>query len=640
MTITDIKDRYDSFQKHAVKAIIKDFQKKINGRYLLVIPTGGGKTYTAVKSVCALFDSNVLSVNKHKVLWVAHRKELIDQARTTFESYIDESSSSASLDENINVVMISQVKKLLAEDETIKLVVIDEAHHAAAVSYQPIFDKVDVGILGLTATPSRHDGKPLEFERESFSIGFPDLIKKQIILKPKVHTINSDDNDIESFDNDELEKLNNDARNTRIINEIQSKTDSYKKIIIFVGTKKHAEDLYEILINSSLNNGNYQSISYIVGDKNSRNQDREDFISEEKSFKRSILVNVQMLTEGYDDPSVNTVIMATPTKSKLYYMQAMGRAVRIDPENQLKKAYVVEVVEKLPNIRYRIDNRWLYSDISDALEPDVIDVSYSSETIFTNQIEELFSEYNVPQKYQKIPEYDEDTRYSMLLFKQYINENSYIHYPIILDNNNRTRIANMFNFISERMALFRKKETNCEAVFNMIGGDILNLISAKAERRLIYDGMENSCATLQNESDEDIPAYIKNGYPWIKFVSLQFIGTEDEIADDLSEFIKDFINKEDILDLLKTKNYESGSILIRLPLPLGSFIGEIVTEIEYDKIDNVIMKLTELKSNSSMVDHRFSVDQIIGNARIPIEIKSRHSLVLIARESVDYSYKL
>ena len=106
MSMADLKERYDSFQKNAVQAIVRDFSKKSNGRYLLVIPTGGGKTYTAVKSICQLFNQNILNPDRHKVLWTAHRVELLTQAKDTFEEFISQSEASCSLEENITLSMI------------------------------------------------------------------------------------------------------------------------------------------------------------------------------------------------------------------------------------------------------------------------------------------------------------------------------------------------------------------------------------------------------------------------------------------------------------------------------------------------------------------------------------------------------
>ena len=106
-------------------------------------------------------------------------------------------------------------------------------------------------------------------------------------------------------------------------------------------------------------------------------------------------MNVDVLTEGYDDPSVNTIVMARPTRSKLVYMQAMGRAIRHDPNNDAKTAYVIEIEDTLPNIRYRIDNRWLYAEISDALEPAVEDREYADVNGLNELLKGIYEQYGV-----------------------------------------------------------------------------------------------------------------------------------------------------------------------------------------------------------------------------------------------------
>lgn len=534
MSITDIKERYDSFQRVAVKAISKDFSKKINGRFLLVIPTGGGKTYTAVKAICSIFDEGILDPKKDKVFWTAHRDELKTQAIETFEKFLNENDTNVTFDKNIIVEMLSQSSKILDADKAVKLVVIDEAHHSAAKSYQPLFDKKSLGILGLTATPSRHDGLPLSYEKESFSIGFPDLVKKGIILKPEIETVKGETYDITDIGKDaDLEQLDNEIRNKKIINSLINNVEKFTKVIIYVGTTSHAKNLYERIMKSELVKY-YVSISYVLGGGvNSRCQDRKDYIDQEKKYKRSIIINVQVLTEGYDDPSVNTVVMATPSKSKLYYMQSIGRAIRCDPQDSLKKAYVVEIVDDLPNIRYRIDNRWLYSDISDALEPSVDDRTYTSGDNLIEVLKEIYLDLRVPGELQVFPEYDVDNRYSLLLFNVYFNENDYRYFPLLIDNDNRTSVSNVYNFISERLAYsgYGKKEINYLQFFKMVGSFSKTLGLDDKKKKMIIDAMENASRFVIDEGDID--EWIQKGKPWIRYVSFTLREPDDDLSDEI-----------------------------------------------------------------------------------------------------------
>ena len=640
MSIANISDRYDAFQKVAVKAICKDFSKKSDGRFLLVIPTGGGKTYTAIKAICSMFDEGILDIHKDKVFWTAHRDELKNQAIKTFKKFLNANDTKVTLDSNIIIEMLSQSSKIINTDSAIKLVVIDEAHHSAAKSYQPLFDKKSLGILGLTATPSRHDGMPLSYEKESFSIGFPDLVKKGIILKPEIETIKGDAYDISDISNDtDLDQLDNEIRNKKIIKTLINNVEKFTKIIIYVGTKDHAVNLYDKIMKSELVN-NYDSISYVLGGgANSRNQSRKDYFDEEEEYKRSIIINVQVLTEGYDDPAVNTVVMATPSKSKLYYMQSIGRAIRCDPHDSLKKAYVVEIDDKLPNIRYRIDNRWLYSDISDALEPSVNDRTYTSGENLAETLKEIYLELRVPDEFQLFPKYDADNRYSLLLFNVYFNEDDYKYFPLLIDNNNRTEVRNVYNFISERLAYsgYGKKEINYQQFFNMVGGSADTLGLDDAKKKMIIGAMENASKFVVDE--DDISDWLKKGKSWIKYVSFTLREPDNVLSDEMLDFVKDMINKESIIESLLAKNYQQGDILIRLPLPLNNYIGKIINKLEFDKVNEIVEKLIELKS-CKVQDHRSQVDEIIGKSSLPIEIREAASLIIIARESLDFSIAL
>jgi superfamily II DNA or RNA helicase len=637
MSEVSVQDRYDQFQEPAVSNIVSDFTKKPCGRFLLVIPTAGGKTFTGVKAINRLYETGVLNPAQDRVLWTAHRTELIGQAKDAFKKFADTYPEKQNYVDNVDFSMVGGVDKLFLAQTNIKLAVIDEAHHAALknVTYRPLFTREQLGILGLTATPSRHDGEPLEFERESFSIGFPDLVKKGIVLKPEVRKVEGGSFDFTDLDDEvSLEQLNNEDRNKKIITEIGKHTDEYKKVIIYVGTVNHAKSLYEQLRNSGLKE-NYESISFITGNENSRNQERDVFIKEEKAFKRSILVNVTVLSEGYDDPSVNTVVMATPSRSKLYYMQAMGRAIRFDPNDPLKKAFCLEIEDSLPNIRYRIDNRWLFSDVSDALEPAVVDEQYGSSEEFEAALKRLYDRYEVPAEQRQYPTYDKDQRFSLLLFKRYLAPGKFVHFPIAISNDNRLQVTNMFNFLAERMESFRKRGIVSEAAFRMVGATAFDLLDDENKRRWVYDSMKSA---VPEESLQEPDAHSKAGYPWITFGALHFY--QPAFPDGLLDFVRDMVNREDILNSIKSRDFEEGSYLLRLPLPLKSTIGKIVTSFEFSAVDDIVQRLKKIRMEQGEKDHRADVYKVLAESVIPIEQAHVDSLVPIGRSDDPYSFRL
>lgn len=634
-----LKEKYDSFQKPAVKAIVKDFTKNFTGRFLLVIPTGGGKTFTAVKSVCALFDSGKLKVSDDKVLWVAHRTELLTQAKETFEKFLINNKSLIDLDKNIAFAMVPGQKKLkdLMAEKNIKLAVIDEAHHSAATSYQIIMSNTNIGVLGLTATPSRHDGEPLEFEHESYSVGFPDLIRKGLILKPHIRKIKTGASyTIGDLDKEGMEALNNGNRNSCIANEIKNNLEDYRKVIIFVGTNNHAEVLCNQLRKIEDIANCYESIDYIHSGRFSNEADRKSFIGHQQSLGRSIIVNVQMLTEGYDDSKINTVIMAAPSKSKLYYMQAVGRAIRMNENDLLKKAYVVEIEEKLPNIQYRIDNRWLFSDISDAIEPDVLDFIYSNEQEFEDRFVEMYEKYNVEQSLRTIPKYDEDQRYSLLIFREFKKGGDFSSLPLVMTRESRIKIRQMFNYISERISKYYERGIHTTQAFVSQAAKEAEL--TPVEQVIVYDAMRNAYE-MTYQKDEDIISFVKAGSPWVSFVSIRYEEKEQDIDPDIIDFLEEVINREELVRVIRAREYEPSSVLLRIPLPLRGYVGMIVLGCESELIDDLVRSLREIKIKDAY-DHSDDVARIIGEGNLPIQNKYVGGLMIVARDELNYLMKL
>jgi hypothetical protein len=392
--------------------------------------------------------------------------------------------------------------------------------------------------------------------------------------------------------------------------------------------------LYDLIKNSPLAQC-YQSVSYILGNANSRKQDRDAFIEQEKEYERSILVNVAVLTEGYDDPKVNTVVMATPSQSKLYYMQAMGRGIRLNPADPLKKAFCVEVDDDLPNIRYRIDNRWLFSDVSDDLEPAVVDIEYGTETQFKDSLENLFEQFCVPTDQRHTPTYDINQRYSVLLFKRYLAPENYVHFPLVITNDNRLQIGNFFNFLSARMQRFKSQSVSVNAAFSMVSLYTSTLLANPTQRRWIYEAMKSAAP---NQSSGGYDEFEAKGYPWITYSALHY--RQVDVSEDVLEFTRDMINREAILEMIRDRDFEESSYLVKLPLPLVHFIGRIVTDSEFSAIDQIVDGLRKIRNSFGNSDHRVKVAQLLSGSILPIELAHQDSLVHIARTDDDYSLQL
>ena len=614
-----------AFQDDAVRSVVNDFTNNPSLKSLLVIPTGGGKTRTAVKSIFKLFDTGFFNEKKSKILWVAHRAELLEQARQAYEL---EGGSEVAKDALSRTIFQSNVPagQTVLQDEGIKLVVIDEAHHAAASTYLPLF-RPRVAVLGLTATPSRHDGKPLEFDGESYSIGFPDMEERGVVLKPEIIEKSGARSEIAAFDESSMEKLNTEERNRIIKNALLEDPQSYKKVIIYVGSKKHAKDLCQYLADSSLAE-HYQSISYVLGGdgNNSRSQSREAFFQLEKGYERSIVVNVQVMTEGYDDPSVNTVVMAAPLRSKLTYMQCMGRAIRRNPTDPDKKAFLIEIADELPNIKYRIDNRWIYSEISDILEPRVIDREYTNAETLHNCLLELYEEFAVGEEDRLFPAWDPSERYQLLFFKKYKSGGDISHIPLILTKENRRQVQNWFNFLSVRFSLNKFNKINREQVMRSVQkwwGDFLSV----SDTRLVVHAAMESCL-----AEED---FIKKHAPWVTFACLRKI-VQDELFG-LDEFLSDCLNADEIRSAFPAKSSSTYSV-VKFPLPLGGCMAKFASSNELDAVQKLIEKIQALDKSSTRQFEEIA--EVLANEHFPFESKYLSALPAIVTGNIPFSLKL
>lgn len=631
--------RYDEFQAEAAANLLADYKEKKNGRYLLVIPTGGGKTYTAVKAINCMFASKILDPDQDTVVWGAHRNELINQAKETFQGYA-ERHPEAEFSGRVFVGMMREVMKHVASNESVRIAVIDEAHHAVSknITYGPLFQYPQLGILGLTATPSRHDGEPLDFEKESFSIGFPEMVERQLILSPTIEEVKGGRfeeiyaSGVSGFTG--LEELDCPDRDKKIVGRLLEKRDDYQKIIIYAASKDHVRNLHKRISHSDLIN-RYESVDYILGgnEYSGNDADRDAFVERIKSYKHSIVINCDVLTEGYDDPTVNTVVMATPTRSKLVYMQAIGRCIRVDKNNPLKKAYIVEVVDDLPNIRYRINNRWLFSEISDSLEPDVEDRTFASAEEFKSALRKVIEDYNVSEDAFKLPEWDKSMRYSLLLFRSYVGDGNYRHLPIMIDGRNRALVSNWFNFLSERMANFHNRSINFDAAMKMARYEGIDGLGNQLDRELIYESMEEAFKQTTVPAHEDAEREC-----WITFVSLRFKGSG--LSPELAAFLDDVVNREQLEEIFISRSFLPDDYLLKLPLPLASSIGLIVSEEAFMALQALMNKLQEMRDEYSLEDHLKDVDDLLKNTILPIPPKYMSSLPNVVRENFKYFIKL
>jgi len=322
------------YQQEALDSILLNSANGIN-RQLVVLPTGSGKT--VIFSHLPIIKKDVLPM-----LVLAHRSELLEQAKSkilasnpTLTVEIEQAerkagyadvvvASVATLGRN-NTPRIEQYPK-----DYFNSIVIDEAHHAAAPTYRRIIDYFSANfLLGVTATPQRSDSTRLidVFQEIVYYKTIQDLIK-QGWLTPLVGYRIKTNTDITNVDirngeyaQDQLEEaIDTPERNAHIVATYLNLANN-EKTIIFASGVKHAENLALSFTKASID------AKVIVG--TTPREEREKILDDFSSGVLKVIVNVGVLTEGFDEPSLQAIILAKPTRSTLLYTQIVGRGTRL-----------------------------------------------------------------------------------------------------------------------------------------------------------------------------------------------------------------------------------------------------------------------------------------------------------------------
>jgi ATP-dependent helicase IRC3 len=322
------------YQQEALQSI-NDFSEKGINKQLVVLPTGAGKT--VIFSHLPQFKQNSLPM-----LVLAHRAELLYQAKEKISWSNPELDIQIEQADNVagycDVVVASVPTLGRAESERIlkypkdyfKSIVIDEAHHAAAPTYRRILDYFNAPfVLGVTATPQRSDNTRLTdvFDEIVYYKTIQDLIEDGYLCSLVGYRIktNTDISGVATNEGDYVASQLEDAidtpeRNAHIVAAYNSLVPESKAIVFCAGIK-HANNLATSFASSQINT------EVILGATDS--DARRDILARFKMGHTKVLVNVGVLTEGFDEPTVETIILARPTRSTLLYTQIVGRGTRL-----------------------------------------------------------------------------------------------------------------------------------------------------------------------------------------------------------------------------------------------------------------------------------------------------------------------
>jgi len=386
-------------QNEAIKALDQKNKSPFEG--LLVLPTGGGKTLTAVHWLLRNFIDK-----RNKVLWIAHRHELLDQAFETlkfsaYPSLLNDVekfryrviSGHPKHDRPVNIQSTDDI--IIASKDSLNaglnylldnwvghsdaiLLVVDEAHHATAKTYRKLINEIkqnfkDRGkangfrMLGLTATPFRSD----KGEQGLLKKVFPDdiifsehlrtLITRGILAEPVFENLETEldfyreltDKDIKAIkDFDKLPKkiaeriAMSNVRNKRIVDHYVENRDRFKPLLVFAVDVQHAIELNGLFQKRGINSDFVAAkISDAITGATISVKENSEKIKRFRRGELEVLINVEMLTEGTDLPNVQTVFLTRPTTSAILMTQMIGRALRGQTAGGTEKAYVVSFID-------------------------------------------------------------------------------------------------------------------------------------------------------------------------------------------------------------------------------------------------------------------------------------------------------
>lgn len=419
---------------------------------MIVLPTGGGKTYTA--SMWLL--RNEID-KKKKILWIAHRQILLDQAAESFQKFAYSEViphipffqyrivSGASCHDRViniqaldNLLIISKDSigrnlnglDVWLKDEKEIFIIVDEAHHSTAKTYRKVIEYVkskvsNVKLIGLTATPFRtasdeqgllakiyedgvENGKAIHGNIGiTYQIGLKELINHRILSKPIFESYYTDEmygeslglnswKSIQHLDNlpeDVAEQMaDSAARNKLIVNTYKAKQKEYGQTIVFAINMVHAVHL------SALFNKEGIKSEFIVSDVRDSvtgvrisREENERKLEEYRSGNVKVLVNVNILTEGVDLPQTKTVFLARPTVSTVLMTQMIGRALRGEAAGGTTLAYIVSFVDNWNEHIAWVNPDSLFSGNNEFTDNPVEHVKHELRMIAISKIEEFAS---------------------------------------------------------------------------------------------------------------------------------------------------------------------------------------------------------------------------------------------------------
>ena len=327
------------YQKNAVSCTYKYLKDKKGISPLIIAPTGAGKSIIIAQIIKDTYSYK-------RILKLTHKKELLQQNADKLSQICNANIgfycsglNKKETKKDVTFASIQSISKNINKFKAFDLVIIDEAHLInikSSSQYKKVLDFLKVcnsnlKIIGLTATPYRLDSGYLYgqedsfFDGVSFDIKIEFLINSGYLCNPVSSSskVDIDTQSIKIVNNKYNQKEHEQAFSKefiKTIDEIKLKTANRKKVLIFCSGINHAQNVNKHIKNSEL----------VVGDT----QNRDDILLRYKNNEFKYLINVDVLTTGFDDPEIDCIVILRAILSPSLFVQIIGRGLRVSPNKK------------------------------------------------------------------------------------------------------------------------------------------------------------------------------------------------------------------------------------------------------------------------------------------------------------------
>jgi DNA repair protein RadD len=314
-------------------------------RLMIVLPTGAGKTVVAAEIIARAV------ARGERVVFLVHRRELTKQAsKKLFRANVDHGVVQAGFPErpgervqiaSIATLYVRAIASRSREMPPADLIIVDEAHHARARTWQKILDHYsDAVVIGLTATPARPDGKGLGkiFREIVAPVTVADLTPKYLVPAVTYAPMTPDLNGVQIRRGDYVESQLAERMNTQElvgnIAEHVHRIGTGRRTVVFASGVRHSVAIRDELRLSGLRAEHIDGTTPI--------EERDLILAELANGTIDVVTNHSVLCEGWDAPEVSRIVLARPTRSFVLYRQMVGRALRPSPETGKENAIILD----------------------------------------------------------------------------------------------------------------------------------------------------------------------------------------------------------------------------------------------------------------------------------------------------------